>query len=44
LCARYPNFRFNRYRGGASAYVVETLQTVFHYFFSTANFDGVVKT
>lgn len=47
LCARYPNFRFNHYRGGASAYVVETLQTVFHYFFSTANFQecliGVVN-
>ena len=47
LIAEYPKFQFNRYRGGASAYVVETLQTVFHYFFGTAHFEeclvGVVN-
>jgi ADP-ribosyl-[dinitrogen reductase] hydrolase len=47
LIAKFPTFQFNRYRGGASAYVVETLQTVFHYFFGTAHFEecliGVVN-
>ncbi|MEZ4600376.1 MAG: ADP-ribosyl-[dinitrogen reductase] hydrolase [Syntrophotaleaceae bacterium] len=47
LIAEFPKFQFNRYRGGASAYVVETMQTVFHYFFGTAQFDecliGVVN-
>ncbi len=47
LIAAYPNFRFNNYRGLASGYVVDTLQTVFHYFFSTASFEecliGVVN-
>lgn len=47
LIAEYPKFQFNNYRGGASAYVVETLQTVFHYFFGTAHFEeclvGVVN-
>jgi ADP-ribosyl-[dinitrogen reductase] hydrolase len=42
-----PMFQCKRYRGGASAYVVETLQTVFHYFFGTAHFEeclvGVVN-
>jgi len=39
LCEQFPKFRFNHYHGGASAYVVETLQTVFHYFFTTAEFE-----
>jgi ADP-ribosyl-[dinitrogen reductase] hydrolase len=39
LIGAYPNFRFNDYRGQASGYVVDTLQTVFHYFFSTAGFE-----
>jgi ADP-ribosyl-[dinitrogen reductase] hydrolase len=47
LVGEFPKFQFNRYRGGASAYVVETLQTVFHYFFGTAHFEeclvGVVN-
>jgi ADP-ribosyl-[dinitrogen reductase] hydrolase len=47
LVAAFPTFRFNHYRGGASAYVVDTLQTVFHYLFSTAEFEecliGVVN-
>jgi len=47
LVAQYPNFRFNLYNGQASGYVVETLQTVFHYLFSTADFEeclvGVVN-
>jgi ADP-ribosyl-[dinitrogen reductase] hydrolase len=47
LVAAHPNFRFNNYRGNATAYVVDTLQTVFHYLFTTADFEeclvGVVN-
>jgi len=47
LVAECPSFRFNKYSGNATAYVVDTLQTVFHYFFSTASFEeclvGVVN-
>lgn len=47
LCAEHPKFHCKHYRGLASAYVVETLQTVFHYFFSTGDFEecliGVVN-
>jgi ADP-ribosyl-[dinitrogen reductase] hydrolase len=38
LVAVHPNFRFNHYQGHAGAYVVETLQTVFHYLFTTGDF------
>ncbi len=38
LTGEFPNFRFNHYKGLASGYVVDTLQTVFHYLFSTADF------
>jgi ADP-ribosyl-[dinitrogen reductase] hydrolase len=47
LISAHPNFRFNNYKGHASGYVVDTLQTVLHYFFTTANFEecliGVVN-
>lgn len=47
LVARHPNFRFNDYRGHASAYVVETVQTVFNFLFTTGDFEecltGVVN-
>jgi ADP-ribosyl-[dinitrogen reductase] hydrolase len=47
LVAEHRTFRFNNYKGLASGYVVDTLQTVFHYFFSTASFEecliGVVN-
>jgi ADP-ribosyl-[dinitrogen reductase] hydrolase len=33
LVARHPAFRFNPYPGRASAYVVDTVQTVLHHFF-----------
>ncbi|HEY5674670.1 MAG TPA: ADP-ribosyl-[dinitrogen reductase] hydrolase [Malonomonas sp.] len=39
LVAGYPSFRFNNYKGLASGYVVDTLQTVLHYFFSTGSFE-----
>ena len=45
LAARHPEFRFEKYDGKSSGYVVETLRTVFDAFFSTDNFeDCVVKT
>ena len=47
LVAECGSFRFNNYRGNASSYVVDTLQTVFHYLFTTATFEecliGVVN-
>ena len=47
LIAEHPNFKFNNYKGHASGYIVETLQTVFHYFFATSSFEdclvGVVN-
>ena len=39
LVAEYGTFRFNNYRGNASSYVVDTLQTVFHYLFTTGSFE-----
>ena len=38
LVERCPPFRYRPYPGRSSAYVVETLQTVFHFFFSTGSF------
>lgn len=47
LIEEYPDFHFNNYCGYASGYVVETVQTVFHYFFTTSSFEeclvGVVN-
>lgn len=47
LAEQYPNFRFNNYKGQASGYIVDTLRTVFHYLFTTADFEecliGVVN-
>jgi len=39
LVSEYPNFKFNNYQGMASGYIVDTLQTVFHYLFTTATFE-----
>jgi ADP-ribosyl-[dinitrogen reductase] hydrolase len=45
LLSRHENFRFEPYRGLATAYVVDTMQTVLHYFFTTRDFEEcVVKT
>jgi len=45
LAARHPEFRFDGYDGESSAYVVDTLRTVFDAFFSTDSFeDCVVRT
>ncbi|MHB8763340.1 MAG: ADP-ribosyl-[dinitrogen reductase] hydrolase [Deferrisomatales bacterium] len=47
LASRHPQFRFDPYPGQASGYVVDTLQTVLHYFFTTGSFEeclvGVVN-
>ena len=39
LVARFPTFAFEPYRGLATGYVVDTLQTVFHWFFRGGNFE-----
>ncbi len=39
LLTSHDNFRFEPYRGLATGYVVDTLQTVFHYFFTTRDFE-----
>lgn len=47
LVDRFPKFRYRPYLGNSTAYVVDTLQTVFHYFFTTESFTdcliGVVN-
>jgi ADP-ribosyl-[dinitrogen reductase] hydrolase len=37
--ARVPAFSFEPYRGLATGYVVDTLQTVFHWFFKGRSFE-----
>lgn len=39
LVSRYPTFRFVPYPGRSSAYVVDTLQTAFDSYISTASFE-----
>ena len=39
VVARFPTFRFSPYRGLSTAYVVDTMQTVLHYFLSTHSFE-----
>jgi ADP-ribosyl-[dinitrogen reductase] hydrolase len=47
LVASHPKFRYRPYLGNSTAYVVDTMQTVLHYFFSTHSFEecliGVVN-
>jgi ADP-ribosyl-[dinitrogen reductase] hydrolase len=40
LLSRYENFRFEPYHGLATPYVVDTMQTVFHHFFKTRDFES----
>jgi ADP-ribosyl-[dinitrogen reductase] hydrolase len=40
LLSCYENFRFEPYRKLSTAYVVDTMQTVFHYFFKTRDFES----
>ncbi|MDP2153327.1 MAG: ADP-ribosyl-[dinitrogen reductase] hydrolase [Methylotenera sp.] len=42
LIARHPQFRYFPYPGRASGYIVDTMQTVMHQFFSTNNFEDCV--
>ncbi len=42
LLARNPKFRFDPYPGRASGYIVDTVQTVLHYFFRTDGFESCV--
>ena len=39
LVLRFPTFVFDPYRGLATGYVVDTLQTVFHWFFRGRSFE-----
>ena len=39
LVARFPTFHFVPYRGLATGYVVDTMQTVFHWFFRGRSFE-----
>ena len=47
LVATHPTFRYRPYLGNSTAYVVDTIQTVLHYFFNSSSFDdcliGVVN-
>lgn len=40
--AKFPGFRFAPYHGMATAYVVDTVQTVLHFLFSTSSFEECV--
>lgn len=42
LVARHRTFKFEPYRGQSSAYVVDTVQTVFHVYFRTDSFKTCV--
>jgi ADP-ribosyl-[dinitrogen reductase] hydrolase len=42
LLREYPIFQFTPYPGRASAYVLETMQTVLHFFFNTDSFETLV--
>ena len=42
LVAQYHTFCFDPYKGLATGYVVDTMQTVFHCFFRSRSFEGCV--
>ncbi|WP_460594298.1 ADP-ribosyl-[dinitrogen reductase] hydrolase [Geomonas sp. Red276] len=42
LISRFPNFTFDPYKGLATGYVVDTMQTVFHCFFRARSFESCV--
>ncbi len=45
LVVEAPTFRFSPYRGNATAYVVDTMQTVMHCYFATESFaDCLIAT
>lgn len=42
LVAAHPLFRFAPFHSPSTAYVVDTMQTVLHFYFSTESFEGCV--
>ncbi|HAJ71585.1 MAG TPA: ADP-ribosyl-[dinitrogen reductase] hydrolase, partial [Methylophilaceae bacterium] len=45
LVIAYPKFKYSPYAGRASGYIVDTMQTVLHHFFTTDNFeDCLIET
>ena len=42
LVEKHKSFRFDPYRGQSSAYIVDTVQTVFHFFFMNDSFKTCV--
>ena len=42
LLSLHPKFRFDPYPGRATAYILDTVQTVLHYFFRTDSFESCV--
>ena len=42
VVAEFPSFRFAPYHGMATAYVVDTVQTVLHFLFTTSSFEECV--
>ena len=42
LVTTHPQFRYTPYQGRASGYIVDTMQTVMHHFFSTDSFEDCV--
>jgi ADP-ribosyl-[dinitrogen reductase] hydrolase len=42
LVETHPEFCFDPYPGRASGYIVDTVQTVLHFFLGTDSFDGCV--
>ena len=42
LIVKQREFRFEPYQGHSSAYVVDTMQTVLHFYFSTGSFADCV--
>lgn len=42
LVVQFPSFSFDPYKGLATGYVVDTMQTVFHCFFRSRTFEGCV--
>ena len=40
LVKQVPAFAFERYRGQSSAYIVDTMQTVLHFFFRATDFES----
>jgi ADP-ribosyl-[dinitrogen reductase] hydrolase len=38
----FPQFSYRRFNGLSTAYVVDTMQTVLHFFFSTSSFEECI--